>query len=118
MLYICCVPKFRKHIAAFLLSVFCLGILPAPLLHDILSNHTDAADNHCQYYHKALGTHVEEKQEHCPVFHPQTPLYDAVTVKQELNPTFFLISEHKLCIAEIYFSSSLSLLPARAPPVS
>src|ERR1700752_2757894 len=110
--------QFKKHIACFLLLVFTLGVIPAPLLHHAFANHIDAADNHCNYYHKDLGRHVEEQQNHCDVFKTQTPLYDALKVQQNFNNSLTLILEYK--IGEVFpysFSSPLNL-PSRAPPVA
>jgi hypothetical protein len=112
------VQKFKKHIACFLLLVFTLGVIPAPLLHHAFANHIDAEDNHCHFFHKNIGTHVEEQQNHCDVFKTQTPLYDAVKVFADFKLSLLVISEYQTGeISPFSFAPSL-LLPSRAPPIA
>ena len=108
--------KLKRNISLLLLAIIAFATMPAPLLHDLLADHTDAAENHCRYYHKDLGCHVEEQQEHCHVFKTQTPLYDAVKVAPELKlfenkaPAYIIAS-----LNAVPFSAPLGL-PARGPP--
>ncbi|HWY38466.1 MAG TPA: hypothetical protein VNY73_07895 [Bacteroidia bacterium] len=108
--------KLQKHIAVFLLSVFSLAVIPAPLFHHLFANHTDTADNHCQFYHKALGKHIEEQQNHCDVFKTHTPLYDAVKVTSIAGPSYTVITVCKTLKTSSYSFFVRYNLPARAPP--
>lgn len=110
--------QFKKHISCFLLLVFTLAVIPAPLLHQLFANHTDAVDNHCNYYHKDLGTHFEEQQNHCDVFKTLTPLYDAVKVSQDFTLSLLLISEYKSSEIFSYSLAKSIQLPSRAPPLA
>jgi hypothetical protein len=110
--------RLKKHIAGFLLLVFTLGVIPAPLFHDLFADHTDEAENHCHYYHKDLGRHIEQQQSHCDVFKANTPLYDALKVDQDLTPDLILISPYKTGETSVYFFSTPLDLPARAPPIA
>ena len=98
--------------------VFGLASFPAPVLHDIFADHTDAANNHCQYYHKDLGCHIEEQQEHCDVFKANTPLYDALKVCQDFRVYVSVVSLYKgEEISPLYATKPLNL-PSRAPPTA
>ena len=111
--------KLKKHIAGFLLIIFTSGIIiPAPLFHHLFANHNDAADNHCQYYHKDLGRHLEEKENHCDVFKANTPLYDALKINQDFNVSVTYVSPSKVREIKGYSFSIAGNLPARAPPVA
>jgi len=112
------VNRFKKHISIFLLSVLGFATIPTPLFHTLFADHTDAAENHCQYYHKELGRHIEEQQDHCDVFKAITPLYDAVKVNYDLKVYETLVQVYKVTeVSSIAFSAPLNL-PARAPPVA
>jgi hypothetical protein len=110
--------KWRKALAAFLLAVFSVVALPAPVLHELFANHTDVADNHCRYYHKDLGRHIEEQQTHCDIFKANTPLYDAVTVSQEFTFYTTVITYYKAAQPAALSLSAPLHLPARAPPAA
>jgi len=110
--------RLKKQISLFLLLVFGLASFPAPVLHDLLADHTDAADNHCRYYHKDLGRHIEEQQEHCDVFKTNTPLYDALKVQNDIKLYVCVISAYTGSeIAPLYATKPLNL-PSRAPPTA
>lgn len=117
-LYISFVAGMKRYISILLLTVFAIAVLPAPALHEWFADHTDAAENHCRFYHKDLGCHIEKQQEHCDLFKTQTPLYDAAKVQPDLG--LFCIVEHA------YHSGPVSCLrfspahhlPSRAPPVA
>jgi len=110
--------RLQKHIAGFLLMVFILGVIPAPLFHELFANHTDVADNHCRYFHKDLGRHIEQQQNHCDIFKTDTPLYDAVKVGYDFKLSLVVISEYKNGgISSYSFAKPLGL-PSRAPPLA
>jgi len=110
--------KWRKALAAFLLTVFSVVALPAPVLHELFANHTDVADNHCRYYHKDLGRHVEEQQTHCDIFKTNTPLYDAVNITHDLTGYVTVVTSYRSGALTALPLSSPIHLPARAPPVA
>jgi hypothetical protein len=110
--------KCKKHISYFLLTVFILAVIPAPIFHELFANHTDEAENHCNFYHKNLGRHVEQQQNHCDVFKANTPLYDALQIDQDLAVGLTLISLYKGGEISSYAFSSPIDLPARAPPAA
>jgi hypothetical protein len=112
------ITKFKKEIAGFLLLVFTLGVIPAPLFHELFANHTDEAENHCHYYHKDLGTHIEQKQNHCDTFKGSTPLYDALKVNEDVTASLTLVSFYKDGGISSYSFSTQPNLPARAPPAA
>ena len=96
--------------------VFTLGVIPAPLYHNLFANHTDEADNHCHYFHKDLGRHVEQQENHCDIFKADTPLYDAAVITTDFQPSLIVVSEYLVGeISSYSFAKSLSL-PSRAPP--
>jgi hypothetical protein len=110
--------KLKQYISCFLLLVLGFTSLPAPLLHKVFANHTDAEENHCHYYHKALGTHVEEQQDHCEIFKANTPLYDAIKIYHDFTSFAIVVSEYKIPEISIASFSTPLNLPARAPPVA
>ena len=92
--------------------------LPAPLLHKVFADHTDAQENHCRFYHKDLGRHVEQQEDHCDIFNANTPLYDAVKISHDFTSFATIISECKNTrTAALPFFAPLDL-PARAPPIA
>jgi len=110
--------RMKKSIASFLLAVFSLVVIPAPLLHEIFANHTDVADNHCCFYHKNLGKHIEEKQNHCDIFKADTPVYYALKVGHDFQLSLIVISEYKTGEVSSCSFAKVLRLPARAPPLA
>lgn len=108
----------KKYLALFLLLVISFTAAPAPLLHNLLADHTDAAENHCRFYHKDLGCHIEEQQEHCDIFKTNTPLYDAIALAQDFTCFPAHASPHKRPDADRIGHAPILLIPARAPPIS
>ena len=112
------VQKIKKFIAGFLLLVFSLVALPPSLLHSAFANHTDTADNYCDFYHKDLGTHIESSHTTCDIFKTNTPVYDALTVSHVISVFRVVISQHKITeVTSVSYNSKISL-PARAPPTA
>ncbi|HTA61309.1 MAG TPA: hypothetical protein VK835_02590 [Bacteroidia bacterium] len=110
--------KIKKYIAGFLLLVFSLVALPPSVLHNAFANHTDTADNYCDFYHKDLGTHVESEHITCDIFKTNTPVYDALTVSHVISVFRVVISQHKITeVTSGSYNSKISL-PARAPPTA
>ncbi len=110
--------KAKKHIAVFLLLVFSFVALPPSLLHKAFANHTDTADNYCDYYHKDLGTHIEGSHTSCDIFKTNTPVYDALKVLNTLSAFRVVISHYKIAeVSTTSYTSKISL-PARAPPIA
>jgi len=112
------VKKTKKYTAIFLLAIFGFAMLPTSLLHEFFADHTDAADNHCHFYHKDLGRHVEEKETHCDAFKANTPLYDALKIEHDFSLSVTFVSEYKASAVSAYSFSTPLHLPARAPPVA
>lgn len=110
--------KLKQYISLVLLLVLGFTSLPAPLLHKVFANHTDAEENYCHYYHKALGTHVEAQEDHCEIFNANTPLYDALKVNHDFTSFAVIVSEYKIQEIIIASFSTPHNLPARAPPVA
>ena len=110
--------KIKKHIAFFLLVVFSLVALPPSLLHDAFANHTDRADNYCDYYHKDIGTHIESAHNSCDIFKTNTPVYDALTVLNTVSAFRVVISQYKAIQVHPYSYTSKLSLPARGPPTA
>lgn len=110
--------RIKRHIACFLLAVFSLVAIPAPLLHEIFANHMDVADNHCHFYHKGLGKHIEEKQNHCDIFKADTPVYHALKVEHDFQLSLIVISEYKTSEVSPCSFVKILRLPARAPPLA
>ena len=110
--------RLKKYIAGFLLSVFALGVIPAPIFHEVFADHTDAVDNHCRYFHKDIGTHIEEHQNHCDIFNADTPLYDAVKIEQTLVSPLTIISRYKTGETFSFSLARALRLPSRAPPIA
>ena len=108
----------QKYIAGFLLMVFTIGVIPAPLFHELFANHTDVADNHCRYFHKDLGRHIEQQQNHCAIFKADTTLYDAVKVGHDFKLSLVVISEYKSGEVSPYSFAKSLRLPSRAPPLA
>jgi hypothetical protein len=112
------VQKIKKYIAGFLLLVFSLAALPPSVLHNAFANHTDTADNYCDFYHKDLGTHVESEHTSCDIFKANTPVYDVLTVSYSVSVFRFVISQYKIAeISSVSHKVKISL-PARAPPIA
>jgi len=108
----------KKHIAVFLLLVFSMVALPPSVWHSAFANHSDTADNYCDYYHKDLGTHVESQHTSCDIFKANTPVYDALKVLQTISVFRTVISQYKIAgVSSVSFTSKISL-PARAPPIA
>ena len=110
--------KIKKHIAVFLLLVFSLVALPPSVLHNAFANHTDTADNYCDYFHKDLGIHVESAHTSCDIFKTNTPVYDALTILHSVSVFRIVISQYKITdVSSVSYTSKISL-PARAPPIA
>ena len=110
--------KIKKHIAIFLLLVFSLIALPPSVLHNAFANHTDTADNYCDYYHKDLGTHIESSHTSCGIFKTNTPIYDALTVPNTISVFRVVSSQYKIAdVSSVSYTPQISL-PARAPPTA
>jgi hypothetical protein len=92
--------------------------VPAPIVHDLFASHTDAAENHCRYYHKDLGCHLEEQQEHCDLFKTNTPLYDALAVGHVISLYVTCGADYKSIRPCPVSWRQLRNLPARAPPTA
>jgi hypothetical protein len=110
--------RTKRYIAALLLLVMGFTVIPAHVFHELFADHTDAAENHCNFYHKDLGRHVEEQQNHCDVFKANTPVYDAVTLTADLTryqTTSTQYESHE--VSTLRLSAALNI-PARAPPVA
>ncbi len=108
----------KKYIAIFLLLVFSLVALPPSVLHSAFANHTDTADNYCDYFHKDLGTHVESSHTSCDIFKTNTPVYNALEVLHTLSVFRVVISQYKIvAVFSTSYSPKISL-PARAPPIA
>ena len=108
----------KKYIAGFLLLVFSLVALPPSVLHNAFANHTDTADNYCDFYHKDLGTHIESSHTSCDIFKTNTPVYDALTVAHTVSVFRVVISQHKITEVSSASRTSKISLPARAPPIA
>jgi len=108
----------KKHIAVFLLLVFSIVALPPSVLHKAFANHTDTADNYCDYYHKDLGTHVESSHTSCDIFKTNSPVYNALNVLHAPSVFRVVISQHKIVAVFSTSYSPIILLPARAPPIA
>ncbi len=108
----------KRYIASFLLLVLGFNALPAHLLHEVFAHHTDAAENHCKFYHKDLGRHIEQKEDHCDVFKTNTPLYDAVTLQHNFTPFSKVVSIYRSDLPAFSGNISSYDLPARAPPIA
>lgn len=117
-LYIRIMQSIKKQIAIFLLFVFSLVALPPSLLHKAFANHTDTADNYCDYFHKDIGTHIESTHTNCDVFKTNTPVYDALKVLHTLSVFRIVISQYKALNVFSYSYVSKISLPARAPPIA
>ncbi len=117
-LYICVMQKAKRHIAIFLLAVFSMGMVPPALWHKAFANHVDTADNYCDFYHKDLGTHIEDAHTSCDVFKANTPVYDALTVNNDVAVFRVIISQYKEIRVLPYSHTSKISLPARAPPIA
>jgi hypothetical protein len=112
------VQKIKKHIAIFLLLVFSLVALPPSVLHSAFADHTDTADNYCDFYHKDLGTHVESSHTSCDIFKTNTPVYDVLTVQYTVSVFRVVVSQHKIAeVSSVSHKVKISL-PARAPPIA
>gem|GEM_PF-1216313 len=112
------VQKIKKHISIFLLLVFSLVALPPSVLHNAFANHTDTADNYCDYFHKDLGTHIESTHTSCDIFKTNTPVYDALTVALTVSVFRIVISQYKISeVSSVSYTSKINL-PARAPPIA
>jgi hypothetical protein len=112
------VQKIKQYIAGFLLAVFSLVALPPSVLHNAFANHTDTADNYCDYFHKDLGTHIESSHTSCDIFKTNTPVYDALKVLHTVSAFRVVISQHKIAeVSSVSHSVKISL-PARAPPTA
>lgn len=110
--------KIKKHISIFLLLVFSLVALPPSVLHNAFANHTDTADNYCDYFHKDLGTHIESTHTSCDIFKTNTPVYDALTVALTVSVFRIVISQYKISeVSSVSYTSKINL-PARAPPIA
>ncbi len=110
--------KAKKHIAIFLLLVFSLIALPPSVLHSAFANHTDTADNYCDFYHKDLGTHIESAHTSCNIFKANTPVYDALQVLHTLSVFRVVLSQHTITDVSSASNNSKISLPARAPPIA
>ena len=110
--------KIKNHIAVFLLLVFSLVALPPSVLHNVFANHTDTADNHCDYFHKDLGTHVESAHTSCDIFKTNTPVYDALQVLHTVSIFRIVLSQYKITDVSSASHTSKISLPARAPPIA
>ena len=110
--------KVKKHIAVLLVLFFSLVVLPTSLWHSAFANHTDTADNFCDYYHKNLGTHIESSHTSCDIFKTNTPVYDALKVLHTLSVFRVVISQDKGVRILPYSYNPNIRLPARAPPIA
>jgi hypothetical protein len=110
--------KAKKHIAIFLLAVFFIAMAPTSVWHQAFANHVDTADNYCDFYHKDLGTHIEDAHTSCDIFKTNTPVYNALTVNNDVTVFRVVISQHKEIRVPPYSHTSKINLPARAPPLA
>lgn len=110
--------KIKKYIAGFLLAVFSLVALPPALLHNVFADHTDRADNYCDFYHKNLGTHVENEHTSCEVFKTNTPVYHALTVQHTVSVFGIIVSQYTIVKVSSVSNKVEVNLPARAPPIA
>lgn len=110
--------KAKRHIAIFLLAVFSVVMLPTSLWHTAFANHTDIADNYCDFYHKDLGTHLENSHTSCDIFKTNTPVYDALKVLNTFAVFRVVISQYKTDeVSSTSYTTKIDL-PARAPPIA
>ncbi|HXU27523.1 MAG TPA: hypothetical protein VN698_09850 [Bacteroidia bacterium] len=112
------VQKIKKYIAGFLLLVFSMVALPPSVLHNAFANHTDTADNYCDFYHKDLGTHVESEHTTCDIFKTNAPVYDALIVQHTVSVFRVVISQYEAIEVSSVSRISKISLPARAPPIA
>ena len=110
--------EVKKHIAILLLLALSLVALPPSLWHSAFANHTDTADNYCDYYHKDIGTHIESSHTSCDIFKTNTPVYDALKVLNAVSIFRVVISQYKDVKVLTNSRYSNISLPARAPPVA
>ena len=109
---------WKKHLSIFLLSVFCLALIPAPAFHSLFADHEDASANHCKFYHKELGRHLEEKETYCDLFQFNTPLYDAVGISNHFTRFAELSCRYTPAQISTRPLATLISLPLRAPPAA
>jgi hypothetical protein len=111
------VQKIKKYIAVFLLLIFSLVALPPSVLHNAFANHTDTADNYCDFYHKDLGTHIESTHTTCDIFKTNSPIYDSLTVLHIASAFHVVISLYNITDVSSVSHKVKINLPARAPPI-
>jgi len=63
-----------------------------------------------------MGTHVESEQTHCDIFNAQTPLYDAVTVTNEVAVFRTIISIYQTPKISPYIIETNLSVSSRGPP--
>ncbi len=100
-----------------MLLAFATVLMPWPLLHNSLSNHTTEAHTYCATHHKNLAAHVEESHLDCKVFDAKTLLYDKAVFTADIH---VLLQLQAVCNTTIKASVSKAVavnLPSRAPPV-
>jgi hypothetical protein len=108
--------RIKKHIAVLLLLVFSLAALPHSLLHKAFANHTDTEDNYCDFYHKDLGTHLEGAHTNCDIFKTNTPIYDALTVTNDVTAYRTIISVYQVSKLSPYIVETNLSVSSRGPP--
>ena len=100
-----------------MLLAFATVLMPWPLLHDSLSNHTTEEHTYCATFHKGLATHVEQSHLDCKFFDAKSVLYDKAACTANFH---FLLQLQAVCNTAVKASISKAVavnLPARAPPV-
>jgi hypothetical protein len=106
-----------KAVSILLLTVFALALVPWPMLHNALADHTTEQDTHCREYHNQMGTHIEAGHSDCSIFDSTSLLYDKAKFTADLNLILQLNAVYNTAIKASVSKAVAVNLPSRAPPV-
>jgi hypothetical protein len=106
----------RKIIAYCLLLAFVAVLIPWPILHNTLADHTTEQDTHCREFHNQMGTHIEAGHAHCSIFDSTTLLYTKAKFFADINIILQLNAVYNTATKASVSKAVAINLPSRAPP--